>query len=143
MILTKLGLLKTPVFLHLAPALLLVVAGVQRYLAYAKNLNSWKGGGFGMFASIEDHRNRVLVLYFIDSEGREKRMPVHPGQRIYREYTVLPTERRLKRLVRRLLRENSENPAKEVRAEVWEYQFDPETRQYKCSRLAQASQRAS
>ena len=42
-----------------APLLLVVVATAQLGLAHAYDLTPWKGGGFGMFSTIDD---RVLVV---------------------------------------------------------------------------------
>ena len=54
--------------LLLVPTLLVITAGVQRYLAEAKHLNPWKGGGFGMFAAIPQ-AYRVLEIQPIDTQS--------------------------------------------------------------------------
>ena len=83
------------VLLTIAPALLVVTAGAQRYLAEAKHLNPWKGGGFGMFAAIPQ-AYRVLEIQPIDTQSIGYRT-THP--RGYRErikkLQSWPTEERL------------------------------------------------
>lgn len=44
------------------PFLLIAVAVLQLYLVYTKNLTPWKGGGFGMFASIDRMERRPVHL---------------------------------------------------------------------------------
>ena len=50
------------VLIWLAPTLLSAVAVIQRYFVHAHHLNSWKGGGFGMF-SVIDHPRAVTVSF--------------------------------------------------------------------------------
>jgi len=46
----------------IAPGLLIVVATVQLALALTSELTPWKGGGFGMFATVDEPGNRVLEV---------------------------------------------------------------------------------
>jgi hypothetical protein len=58
------------------PFLLCIVAVTQIFLSHTKHLTPWKGGGFGMFASIDRMERRVLHItaetdwgkYVIDPE---------------------------------------------------------------------------
>jgi hypothetical protein len=43
-----------------APAVLVLVALLQLYLAHTQDLSPWKGGGFGMFASVDGTSHRVV-----------------------------------------------------------------------------------
>jgi hypothetical protein len=52
------------------PALLIVVASVQIYLAKTHELTPWKGGGFGMFSTVDDVQARWIRCYAI-TNGRE------------------------------------------------------------------------
>jgi hypothetical protein len=54
----------------LAPALLITVASVQIYLAKTHDLTPWKGGGFGMFSTVDDPSARRIRCYAV-AEGRE------------------------------------------------------------------------
>lgn len=52
------------------PFLLIAVAALQLYLVYTKNLTPWKGGGFGMFASIDRMERRPVHLTIHYSKNR-------------------------------------------------------------------------
>ena len=45
-----------------APLLLIVMALRQLILAQTMGLSPWKGGGFGMFASLDKSQSRLLVI---------------------------------------------------------------------------------
>lgn len=53
-------------FALIAPGLLILVALVQLVRAHAWDLQPWKGGGFGMFAVVED---RFLRAYLVSDKG--------------------------------------------------------------------------
>lgn len=54
------------------PAIVLtLVAFNQIYWASTKNLSPWKGGGFGMFATIDSAGSRLLTCEGVDQEGNE------------------------------------------------------------------------
>ena len=52
------------------PSILVVVAVAQISTAIYGALSPWKGGGFGMFASIDGPTNRSLFLSAVDFEGK-------------------------------------------------------------------------
>jgi hypothetical protein len=52
------------------PALLIVVACAQIYFAKTHDLTPWKGGGFGMFSTVDDPKARWVRFYAI-TNGRE------------------------------------------------------------------------
>ena len=81
--------------LLLVPTLLVITAGVQRYLAEAKHLNPWKGGGFGMFAAIPQ-AYRVLEIQPIDTQsvGYKTTRPRRYRERI-KKLESWPTKERL------------------------------------------------
>src|SRR5680860_458262 len=43
-----------------APAVLVCVAVLQLYLSHSYDLSAWKGGGFGMFASVDRVEHRAV-----------------------------------------------------------------------------------
>ena len=49
-----------------APLLLCAVACVQIYLALTNTLSPWKGGGFGMFSTVDSPDARFLRIYLIN-----------------------------------------------------------------------------
>lgn len=52
-----------------APALLIVVALVQQTLVRTRHLTPWKGGGFGMFAGVDNGRTRLLRVVLQTDSG--------------------------------------------------------------------------
>lgn len=56
----------------LIPVLLSIVACVQIYNAYTNNLTPWKGGGFGMFASIDRMEYRPVTIDIYKSGKKYK-----------------------------------------------------------------------
>jgi hypothetical protein len=58
-----------------APLLLFIIACTQIYLVSVWSLSPWKGGGFGMFSTIDSPSARFLRLYLIDGK-KEIAIPV-------------------------------------------------------------------
>ena len=88
--------------IYLPPVMLVVVALAQLTLRYTGDLVPWKGGGFGMFSSVDNEWNRVIRIFLI-ADGRE-----HPIVRIpssgalalqFARARALPTSDRLRRLI--------------------------------------------
>jgi hypothetical protein len=52
----------------LAPAVLFMIACVQFGTASITELSPWKGGGFGMFSTIESPSSRVIRVHLITSD---------------------------------------------------------------------------
>lgn len=61
--------LRHPVFTYAAPGLLVLIACLQLWRAHTQNLTPWKGGGFGMFSTVDDPGKRILRTYLITPEG--------------------------------------------------------------------------
>ncbi|MEM8598280.1 MAG: hypothetical protein AAGF99_00025 [Bacteroidota bacterium] len=61
--------LRHPAFYYAVPALLVLIAGWQIYRAHMQYLTPWKGGGFGMFSTVDGPTNRVLRTYLVTPEG--------------------------------------------------------------------------
>lgn len=51
------------------PALLVLVALRQTFLAHERGLSPWKGGGFGMFASLDRNETRLIRCYLKTGSG--------------------------------------------------------------------------
>ncbi len=58
-----------PVFYYAVPGLLILIACWQIYRAHEQYLTPWKGGGFGMFSTVDAPGNRILRTYLITPEG--------------------------------------------------------------------------
>lgn len=65
---------------HLAPLLLVIVAGAQLTCVTHHGLTPWKGGGFGMFATINSPSNRFLSIVGTDGDGKRYRILLQPGR---------------------------------------------------------------
>lgn len=80
------------------PAMLVAVALFQGLLVQRYDLSPWKGGGFGMFSTVDDPKARFLRLY-LETDRGELPVPV-PAELAHavRELRTLPTPKRLRRL---------------------------------------------
>ncbi len=58
-----------PVFYYLVPAVLVLVACLQLWRAHTQHLTPWKGGGFGMFSTVDAPGQRILRTYLLTPEG--------------------------------------------------------------------------
>ena len=82
-----------------APALLLIIAGRQLHLSHNANLPPWKGGGFGMFASLDRNENRLLRCYLITNDGASPVQVPPSHDALVDQIRSLPTVDRLTSLV--------------------------------------------
>ncbi len=83
---------------YAAAGLLTIVACRQIYLAKTQNLRPWKGGGFGMFSTVD---RRFFRSYLITDAGDA--LPVEtPGSPLAGLSLSAPTSERLARLAREL-----------------------------------------
>jgi hypothetical protein len=89
----------------LAPLLLAAVASFQLYLARTTLLTPWKGGGFGMFSTVDAPSARFLRIVLETADGKEIRVGVPDTLR--RQAAVAraaPSDRRIEALGRALAR---------------------------------------
>lgn len=101
---------------YAAPALLCAVALGQRYLAEAHELDSWKGGGFGMYASMHAKGNRFVSVTVTLGDGSQQRigpraleawLPMSGRMARTREAVLMmPSESRVRNLARALAEAN-------------------------------------
>lgn len=56
---------------YLAPTLLITVACAQLLLSHTLHLDPWKGGGFGMFATLDGKTERAFSCVVKDAEGQK------------------------------------------------------------------------
>lgn len=92
----------------LAPVLLVAVAVLQLSLSHVHGLSPWKGGGFGMFASVDRAEHRVLLASFV---GEDEVRPIDVASvarssqrdgRLVQRTTTMPSPGALARLEERL-----------------------------------------
>ena len=108
------------------PAVLLtIVAVTQIVLTQVAMLSPWKGGGFGMFSTLDGRPFRYARL-FVRAPGRSEEITVPPSlEDVTASAEILPTGTQLDRLARAVMaREHRRGrPADEVRIEVWRVEF--------------------
>lgn len=105
----------------LPTVLLLAVAAAQMMLARTALLSPWKGGGFGMFASVDGLPFRWVRLY-VSAPERSEELAVPPSleDQVHRVVTW-PHQRALQGLARAVIaREHRRaRPVDAVRVEIW------------------------
>ena len=116
----------------LAPVCLCAVAALHLYRVSACRQTPWKGGGFGMFSTVDSEDSRFLRCRKTDvgcMSGSEmhaesgQTAPIVIPRYLSREELrarVAPTPRRLAKLAGLL----SESEQATVVVEVWQYRFD-------------------
>jgi len=108
------------------PALLLViVAASQIVLTQVALLSPWKGGGFGMFATLDGRPFRYARL-FVRAPGRSEELTVPPSlEDLAASAEILPGTAQLDRLARAVVaREHRRGRgADHVRIDIWRVEF--------------------
>ena len=81
------------------PLLLCAVAATQLYLVNTHDLSRWKGGGFGMFTTVDSPSSRFLRVY-LDTPDGEVPVLIPPDLRKLAQKTrVLPSDARMTELM--------------------------------------------
>jgi hypothetical protein len=96
-------------------------------LAHTMMLSPWKGGGFGMFATLDGRPFRYARM-FVRAPARSEELAVPPSlEELVAAAEILPGDAQLDRLARAVVaREHRRGrPADEVRIEVWRVEFAP------------------
>jgi hypothetical protein len=84
------------------PSLLIVVAVGQTYLARTGGLSPWKGGGFGMFSTVDTPSARFLRAYLVRGSEQIPILVPRGLQPMAVEIRTFPRPRPLKSLAERL-----------------------------------------
>jgi hypothetical protein len=114
---------------YLPAGLLTAVAVVQIVLASTLHLSPWKGGGFGMFATL-DHGAFRGVDVVVDAPDRSEQVEIAPSlQSEAARAVALPVDRLLRDLASGIAeRERRQNrPVTRVTLSVWRAEFDRTT----------------
>jgi hypothetical protein len=86
----------------LAPLCLCLVAGLHVVRVWTARQTPWKGGGFGMFSTIDSEANRFLRVYLITDSG-ELPLPLPAGlDKAAAEQRAAPSTAGLQAIARRL-----------------------------------------
>ncbi|MGF1486532.1 MAG: hypothetical protein ACFBSE_05400 [Prochloraceae cyanobacterium] len=93
------------------PTLLIVVALRQIILVSAVKLNPWKGGGFGMFSSVDRPSNRVIEVIGSTATGESIEIDLNFINNVISEQEIkliktVPRKKNLKKTAQKIL--NSE-----------------------------------
>jgi hypothetical protein len=115
------------VAIALPTVLLLAVASVQMMLAGTDRLSPWKGGGFGMFASVDGLPFRWVRLYVSAPERSEElAVPASLEDQAQRVVTW-PHARAMKDLAQAVAarERRHDRPVETVRVEVWRAEVSP------------------
>jgi hypothetical protein len=108
-------------------ALLCVIAVAQIILASTTTLSPWKGGGFGMFASVDSVPSRWVRLHVHSAERSEEIVVPASLEDAARRVAAWPHRRALEQLARAVIaREHRHARSVEwVRIEVWRADVSP------------------
>jgi hypothetical protein len=101
--------------------LLIVVAAAQMTLARTAGLSPWKGGGFGMFASVDGLPFRWVRVY-VSAADRSEELTIPPSLEDQANRVVAwPRVGAIQELARAVIaRERRRNrPVDRVRVEIW------------------------
>jgi hypothetical protein len=117
-------------WLPVLPAVaLVVVAVVQIGLTRAAGLSPWKGGGFGMFSTLDARPYRHLRI-LVEGPGRSEQLGVPSwAQTQAANVETLPTEAQFERLAGVVVEHERARgrPLESVRLELWRDEHDPVT----------------
>ena len=116
--------------LSLPALLLVVVALVQIQLTRSTALTPWKGGGFGMFSTIDNAAHRRLRVWLIGDSVLALTQPEGLGRSVWRALT-LPSDGSLAAVADRAADRYGPDVDElhAIRVEVWSRTYDRETLQ--------------
>lgn len=112
-----------------SPLLLAITAASQILLAHVAHLSPWKGGGFGMFASL-DHAPFRGIDIVVEAPDRSEALEISASiEEAAARAATFPSDHRLTQLALAVVaRERRRNQAVEtVKLEVWRHEFDPKS----------------
>jgi hypothetical protein len=105
--------------------LLIVIAMVQIMLAKTAALSPWKGGGFGMFSTIDGTAFRYVRI-FVEGPERSEELEIAPSQEdAAARAELFPSDALLRRLAGAVAAREKRygRPVSMVRLEVWRTEF--------------------
>ena len=117
--------MSTRLAVALPTVLLLAVALTQVLLVRTLQLSPWKGGGFGMFASVDGLPFRAVRIQ-VDATDRSEQLAIPPSlERLADAAATLPRRGSLARLADAVIaRERRQGRAVDrVRVEVWRAEY--------------------
>ena len=117
--------LNVPLPAILPSVVVLLVGALQIYLTSTTNLMPWKGGGFGMFPTIDGSLHRYVRVFVSAPERSEEILLRGELRRLAARIQVFPAELLLKSLGREIAAEQHSRglPVEAVHIEVWLIDF--------------------
>ena len=111
------------------PALLVIVACSQIYLATMEGLTPAKGGGFGLFSTIDKLNNRTIkARAYGDGWSGTGQLSTHVEfEEKFRPAMAMPSEARLREVAEILREQAYPGPLLGVEVSVLKRTFDPQT----------------
>ena len=113
----------------LAPALLVAVASTQIALSQTSDLTAWKGGGFGMFATL-DHAAYRGIDIVVDGPDRSEALEVPASIEVaVARAAACPTDGALRTVAESVLARERRyhRPVSRVTLTFWKADFDRAT----------------
>jgi hypothetical protein len=113
------------------PAILLtLVACTQIGAALGGDLSPWKGGGFGMFATLDGTAARFVRLV-VEAPGRSEELEMRPSfEHLAARAQLFPSSARLTRLAQTVAAREArhDRPVETVKVQVWRIDYDSSMR---------------
>ena len=95
--------MKNKILLNIPSVILLLVFIFQVYQVHFRDLVRWKGGGFGMFSSIDSGSSRFFRLFIkVDGKLKPAALPFNRGG-IFQKALIYPSDQNLKEISNDLL----------------------------------------
>jgi hypothetical protein len=113
---------------RLPAALLVVVAIAQIALTQRAGLSPWKGGGFGMFSTLDGRPHRAVAIR-VEAPNRSEALAVPPSlEASAATVEILPTPANLDRFAHEIAARERRHGREvgSVHLEVWRDEFDRE-----------------
>lgn len=85
-----------------APLLLIVIACLQLGIALTTQLSPWKGGGFGMFSTIESPSSRIIRVYLVANGTKIPVQVPEQYRKLAAEIRTWPNQKRTDELAKAL-----------------------------------------
>lgn len=98
------GRFRETILILIVPALLCAVAAGHLYLVESHSLSRWKGGGFGMFSTVDSPSARFLRVYLRSDSGEVPVLVPDEVRRLSQQVRVMPSKQRLEELTEALRR---------------------------------------
>jgi hypothetical protein len=117
----------------LAPALFLCAGLLQVVLAKGFDLAVWRGGGFGIFSTVDKADGRIF-LAVVETPAGDRPVLYDSFDPAVRNAVSLPTQPFMERAAEFVAKEQEDGLP--VRVEVWKQTFDPGTGENRRVKLA-------